>query len=69
MTTDDLTAMSRRGEEDGHDRKWYPTVTRDRRQLDAMIRAANEARARLQSDEAAFVPSRFPVALIDVDFD
>jgi hypothetical protein len=69
MTTADLTCMAVRGEEDGYPRTWFPTVTRDRRQLDAMIRAANEARADMLAFEAAFVPSRHPVTLIDVDFD
>ena len=44
MNLDELLRMARRAEEDGKGREWYPVMTRDRRQIDAMHREADRAR-------------------------
>ena len=47
----ELERMAARGEEDGHDRKWHSAVAADRRDIDAMGRAATAAKTALQKHE------------------
>ena len=55
MTTDELERMASRGEEDGHDRKWFTAVTRDRKQIDRMIKAADAAKKALEAEQPEYL--------------
>lgn len=50
-TTDELCRMARAGYEDGHDPGWMARVAPDKRTIDRMLRAADEAKAALQAHE------------------
>lgn len=56
MTAETLINMAIRGEEDGYDRKWFVNMTKDRRTIDAMEKAADHARAELKIHEAEWKP-------------
>lgn len=51
IAPDDLIRMARTGHEDGHDPAWMARVAQDRRTIDRMLKAADQAKADLLAHE------------------
>lgn len=66
--TSDLYHMAYRAECDGHDRNWHRSTARSHSDMRDLIRGSEDAKRDMDAYVAAFVPSRHPVAVIDVDF-
>lgn len=57
MTDPELYRMAYNAECDGYDRKWHAAFAKNRGELDALVRGANQAAADLRLDEERFKPT------------
>jgi hypothetical protein len=60
MTREELFRMGYNGECDGHSRSYHALIAADRRELDMLIRGANQAKSELEQAEREFRPSGKP---------